>query len=155
MKLIASQCRARGVLGAKIFEGMFAAMPSFATTAAAAVFALNHASCTDITTRYLAAFLNDMTRSAGLVQEMIEGSEEYLQVRTEKHLCWVVVRKTSLIKRNQAPVGSLTRSVPDIRLGYQWKRKPVFRSVTFLVPTSERPQELRLEIALTEKKNTE
>lgn len=55
-------------------------MPSFATTAAATVFALNHASCKDTTTRYLAAFLNDMTRSAGLVQEMIDGSEEHLQV---------------------------------------------------------------------------
>lgn len=81
MQLIASQCRTRGNLGAKIFEGMFAAMPSFASTAAAAVFALNHASCKDITSRYLAAFLNDMTRSAGLVQEMIDGSEEHLQVR--------------------------------------------------------------------------
>lgn len=79
--MIASQCRTRGILGAKIFEGMFAAMPSFASTAAAAVFALNHASCKDITSRYLGAFLNDMTRSAGLVQEMIDGSEEYLQVR--------------------------------------------------------------------------
>ncbi|CAM9190588.1 unnamed protein product [Ectocarpus sp. 13 AM-2016] len=76
--LISSQCRARGNLGAKIFEGMFAAMPSFATTAAAAVFALNHASSKDTATRYLAAFLNDMTRSAGLVQEMIDGSEEHL-----------------------------------------------------------------------------
>ncbi|CAM9206033.1 unnamed protein product, partial [Scytosiphon promiscuus] len=79
VQLIASQCRARGNLGAKIFEGMFAAMPSFASTAAGAVFALSHASCKDITTRYLAAFLNDMTRSAGLVQEMIDGSEEHLQ----------------------------------------------------------------------------
>eukprot|EP00752_Nemacystus_decipiens_P011328 g10066.t1 len=69
----------RGNLGAKIFEGMFAAMPSFATTAAAAVFSLDHASCKDITSRYLAAFLNDMTRSAGLVQEMIDGSEEQLR----------------------------------------------------------------------------
>lgn len=81
VQLIASQCRTRGNLGAKIFEGMFAAMPSFATTAAAAVFALNHASCKDITSRYLAAFLNDMTRSAGLVQEMIDGSKEHLKVR--------------------------------------------------------------------------
>lgn len=85
VQLIASQCRARGNLGAKIFEGMFAAMPSFASTAAAAVFALNHALCEDATTRYLAAFLNDMARSAGLVQEMIDGSEEYLQVRTARH----------------------------------------------------------------------
>lgn len=81
VQLIASQCRTRGNLGAKIFEGMFAAVPSFASTAAAAVFSLDHASCKDITSRYLAAFLNDMTRSAGLVQEMIDGSEEHLQVR--------------------------------------------------------------------------
>lgn len=91
MQLIASQCRARGALGAKIFEGMFAAMPSFATTAAATVCSLNHALCKDIATRYLAAFLNDMTRSAGLVQELIDGSEDHLEVRIENNLCWAVV----------------------------------------------------------------
>lgn len=87
MQLIASQCRTRGNLGAKIFEGMFAAMPSFASTAAAAVCALNHASCKNITSRYLGAFLNDMTRSAGLVQEMMDGSEEHLQVRFWSMFC--------------------------------------------------------------------
>ncbi|CAM9454665.1 unnamed protein product [Pylaiella littoralis] len=58
---------------------MFAAMPSFATTAAATVCSLNHALCKDIATRYLAALLNDMTRSAGLVQELIDGTEDHLE----------------------------------------------------------------------------
>lgn len=81
MQLIASQCRARGNLGAKIFEGMFAAMPSYASNAAAAVFALNHVPCKDIAARYLAAVLNDISRSSGLVQELIDGCTEYLEVR--------------------------------------------------------------------------
>lgn len=81
VQLIASQCRARGNLGAKIFEGMFAAMPSYASNAAAAVFALNHVPCKDIAARYLAAVLNDMSRSSGLVQELIDGCTEYLEVR--------------------------------------------------------------------------
>lgn len=56
-------------------------MPSYASTAAAAVFSLNHALCKDIATRYLAAFLNDMARSFGLVQELIGGNQEYLEVK--------------------------------------------------------------------------
>lgn len=82
MQLIASQCRARGNLGAKIFEGMFAAMPSYATNAAAAIFTLNHVPCKDISARYLAAILNDMSRSIGLVQELLEGNESFLEVST-------------------------------------------------------------------------
>lgn len=81
MQLISSQCRSRGNLGAKIFEGMFAAMPSYASNAAAAVCSLNHAPCMEITTRYLAAFLNDMTRSSGLVQELIDSNQKHLKVR--------------------------------------------------------------------------
>ena len=81
MQLISSQCRSRGNLGAKIFEGMFAAMPSYASNAAAVVCSLNHAPCREVTTRYLAAFLNDMARSSGLIQELIDGNQKQLQVR--------------------------------------------------------------------------
>lgn len=87
VELIASQCRARGNLGAKIFEGMFAAMPSYASSAVAAVFALDHASCKEITTRYLAALLNDMTRSSGLVQEIIDGNNAHLEVENFTGVC--------------------------------------------------------------------
>lgn len=82
MQLIASQCRARGNLGAKIFEGMFAAMPSYASNAAGAVFVLHHAQSKEIASRYLAAILNDMARSAVLVHELLDRSQEYLEVST-------------------------------------------------------------------------
>ena len=81
VQLISGQCRSRGNLGAKIFEGMFAAMPSYASNAMAVVCSLNHAPSREITSRYLAAFLNDMTRSSGLVLELIDGNQKHLQVR--------------------------------------------------------------------------
>lgn len=81
VQLIASQCRARGNLGAKILEGMFTAMPSYATNAAAAIFALHHIPCKDVSARYLAAILNDMSRSSGLVHELLEGNRSFLEVR--------------------------------------------------------------------------
>lgn len=81
VQLISSQCRSRGNLGAKIFEGMFAAMTSYASNAAAVVCSLNHAPCEGVVTRYLAAFVNDMTRASGLVQEVIDGNQTHLEVR--------------------------------------------------------------------------
>ncbi|CAM9397615.1 unnamed protein product, partial [Phaeothamnion confervicola] len=59
VQLIASQCRARGNLGAKIFEGMFFALPSYASNAADTIYRLNHVPCAWNAGRYLSANLKD------------------------------------------------------------------------------------------------
>ncbi|CAM9431718.1 unnamed protein product, partial [Discosporangium mesarthrocarpum] len=79
VQLISNQCRARGNLGAKIFEGMFAALPSYASNAARTISLVNHAPCAWNCVRYLSAILSDMSRSFELMEELITSNKEHLQ----------------------------------------------------------------------------
>ncbi|CAM9536665.1 unnamed protein product [Chrysoparadoxa australica] len=79
VQLIASQCRARGNLGAKIFEGMFFALPSYASNAANAIFRINHAPTAWNAVRYLTAILNDMSRSNDLMEELVATNKKHLE----------------------------------------------------------------------------
>jgi hypothetical protein len=78
VQLISSQCRARGNLGAKIFEGMFFALPSYASNAAETIAKLNHRPCAWNSVRYLSAILNDMNRAGELMEELVRTNTEHL-----------------------------------------------------------------------------
>lgn len=79
VQLIASQCQSRGNLGAKIFEGMFFALSSYASNAATTIAKLNHQPCAWSAVRYLSAILNDMSRAGDIMADLISANTASLE----------------------------------------------------------------------------